>query len=87
MVLCRGEITDETLDEMTHEMVLSYQITLAVQNLVWLISLYIIFVHNYSRRKQTFVKVIWGLICISEINLAVLDYWLVSIKSNESITE
>ena len=30
MVLCRGEITDETLDEMTHEMVLSYQITLAV---------------------------------------------------------
>ena len=87
MVLCKEETTTEAINEMYHNTMLSFQITLGVQLFVWLSSLYIIFVHNYSRRKQTFVKVIWFLICILEINLAVIDYWLVSIKNSDSVTE
>ena len=33
--------------------------------------------HNYRRKKQTFVKVIWVFISIAEINLAVIFYYLV----------
>ena len=49
-------------------MKLAYEILVAIQQIIWLSSLYIIFVKNYNRNKQTFVKVIWLLVSLSEIN-------------------
>ena len=56
------------------------QILLGVQLLVWICSLYIIFVHNYKRKKQTFVKVIWVFISLAEINLVVNFYYLTPLE-------
>ena len=49
-------------------------------------SLYVIFVHNYRRKKQTFVKVIWLLVSLSEINLAVALYIIMAYVENESLS-
>ena len=52
---------------------------------MWLSSLYIIFVHNYRRKKQTFVKVIWLFTSAVEICLAVIYYYLIPLIESETL--
>ena len=76
MDFCEGDLTKEKMKAVHRNMRLVYNILLAVQQIIWLCSLYIIFVHNYRRKKQTFVKVIWLFISLAEILQAVICYIL-----------
>ena len=67
MVFCEEEVTKEKMKAIHTNMRLVYNILLGVQQIIWLCSLYIIFMHNYRRKKQTFVKVIWLFISLAEI--------------------
>lgn len=64
-----------------------YEFLVAVQQLVWLISLYIIFVHNHKRKKQFFVKVIWLFISVAQINLAVIYFYLTPLSVNGELSD
>ena len=46
-----------------------------------------IFVHNYRRKKQTFVKVIWLLVSLTEIILAVIYFYLTPLEENNRLSE
>lgn len=77
MVLCRGDdISGEDVWQIHLDFHLFNKILVGVEQIIWLASLYLIFVHNYKRKKQAFVKVIWILISLTEINLAVINYCL-----------
>ena len=64
MAFCQGELTTETIDTVILRSQLAFDICIALQILLWLTSLGIIFIYNHGRKKHTFVKVMWVLISL-----------------------
>ena len=76
MVLCHEDITEDEINHVLGESQVIYDYFLGVHLLIWIISLYIIFWRKRKRRKHTFVKVMWILISIQEIDSIVMNYYL-----------
>lgn len=77
MVNCRGgAVTDQTIVEM-HDEILTVNLACTVLSLlIWLVSLFVIFVQNWNQHKHLFLKVIWLLISVQEVCAAVETFYL-----------
>ena len=77
MVFCHEDITEDEINHVYNESQVIYDYFLGFHLLIWIISLYIIFWRKRKRRKHTFVKVMWILISIQEIDAIVRNYYLI----------
>ena len=68
-------------------MLIGYCVCVGVQQMIWLGSLYMIFVRNHRRKKQTFVKVIWLFVSLSEINQAFTLYCLATVEHDKPLSD